>query len=413
MIWLKLGWRNLRRNPRRTAIEVLSVAGSIFIAVLFQNFATGSYAKMIEDGTQMASGHIGFYADGYLEDRQASLSFSVDELLADLESEPGVRDVYPRAYIPGLVQSSRQSRPTVILGIDFERERELNPMLLAQRFVDGGVPEADSRGTPEAVIGVTLAEELGLKVGKKFVVMAQGPDGEIQRRLMRVGGIVKTGVREIDAATVIAPRGGLGIFLGEGNRAHEVAVMLDDIKLIDETLPRLKQLTAGKPGVDAYHWEEAMPQLADMIRMDRAQIQIVVVILFALVGIGTINTLLMSVMERVREFGLLRALGVNRMGVRKMLFGEAFVLASAGIGLGLGVALLLNVYLSTKGIDFTALMEGQSVGGLMVDPVMRSGWDIPRMAVMTAGMFLIALLAALYPAQRALKVLPSEAMRRY
>ena len=201
MLWLKLGWRNLRRNRRRTLIELASVAGSVFIAVFFVNLAFGTYSQMIESGVRIGSGHIGIYHRDYLELRRTELAIPSDALAARLRAEPSVRAVYARLYAPGLIRSSRNSRTAVFLGIDFPMERHVNPVLARKRFVEGDVPTPDRPNG--AVLGVTLAEKLDITVGNKFVLMTRGAGGEVASELFRVTGIVNTGIREFDSATVI------------------------------------------------------------------------------------------------------------------------------------------------------------------------------------------------------------------
>lgn len=415
MIWFRLAWRNLFRNRRRSILELLAIAGSIFFAVVFQNMASGSYQKMIDEGTRMGSGHIGIYHEDYLAERKASLVFDAAPILGRLAAEPGVEAVYPRAYVPGLARSSRDGRPAVMLGVDFDKERHGNPVLAPKRFVAGGIPDTEGRagGPVPAIIGAGLAKRLGVGEGKKLVFMGQDRNGQIQRQLVRVKGIVQTGVREVDNGMLIVPRDRLALFTGSPTAAHEIAVMVRDRAHIDAMVPALAAAAAADPHVTAFTWEQAMPEVADAIKLDSSSLQVTVWILFLLVGVGTINTLLMSVMERVREFGVIRALGVKRAGIRRMVLAEAVVLAIVGIGVGMALASLVNWYLATVGLDLSGVMGNTEVGGTLVEPVMRSIWDVPKMAGTVLAMFLIAVVASLYPAYRALKIRPSDAMRHY
>lgn len=409
MIWLKLGWRNLFRNKRRTIIEISSIAGSVLLGIWWNNLAVGTYEKMIDDGVRMGSGHIGIYHREYLELRKTEQIIAVDDLVAELERDPDVAAVYPRLMVPGLLRSSRDSRPTAILGIDFAREQGSNPLLDPKRIVEGSLPEKPR----EAVIGKVLAQELGLSLGKKFVFMAQGSDGDIVSTLLRVSGIIESHVREIDNATVLIDREHLGEIIGYTSSAHEIGIILHNNRLIKRAFPRIERIVNHYENARPFTWEEAMPELSSAVRLDHAGLQVMVVLLYLIVGIGTVNTILMSVIERTREFGVFRAIGLNSTGIRKMVMSEALVLAFAGVTVGLIVGSLLSTYTAVYGIDFSRFMSEQGFGGTIFEPIMYGGWDIRGMIYLSGGMIVVALIASLYPTYWVMKIRPSDAMRRY
>ncbi|MFH1723493.1 MAG: FtsX-like permease family protein [Elusimicrobiota bacterium] len=413
MLWLKLGWRNLWRSPRRTAIELASIAGAVFLCMFMVCMQAGMYPKMIEEGTRMGSGHVGFYRKGYLDLRQVSLSFPVTELIAKLDKNPEVSGVYARVLLPGLARSSHDSRGGVMMGVDFPREAEINPLLKDKRIVEGRLPEEDKLW--EAVMGAELANELGLKLGRKFVWMAQDHKGEMVSRLFRVRGLLDTGIPDIDKGAVLVHRRAAARLLGAEDRAHELAVLLSDYRQAERFLPKAEELASGLAGVEALPWQEAMPQIADAIRLDRTSGYIFFGLILVLVGLGTANTMLMSVMERVREFGVVRALGLGGPGIVSMVFAEGVVLGVFGAVVGILLWIPLGLYGMTHGIDFSGLMsgEGQEFGGVLIEPILKTGWDWPKTAVVTLIVAALALVASIYPTCRALRVRPADAMRRY
>ncbi|HUT63096.1 MAG TPA: FtsX-like permease family protein [Anaerolineae bacterium] len=411
MLWIKMGWRNLWRNRRRSLIELTSIAGSIFLAVFMNNLAVGSYAQMINDGVRMGSGHIGVYRTQYLELRKTELTMDTSTIVPALEHETGVAAVYPRLYVPGLVRSSRDSRSSVVLGIDIDREKSSNPIIDPKNISAGELPKVDDpRG---ALMGQVLAEELDLDVGKKFVVMTQGADGKIISHLFKITGLIHTNARMIDARMVVVPRQVLGEVIGKNDCAHEIAVMLQNHKMINQMLPRIHAVVQRVPDTAVYHWEEAMPEMADAIKMDHIGLLIIVGFMYLIVGIGTINTLLMSVMERTREFGVIRAIGLGRNHIRKIVFSEAFVLSITGVAAGIMLSIIAGLYTYHKGIDYSFMIKDKGFAGTLIEPVMYSGWDWTTTAIIAAGMILIAVTASLYPAHYILKIRPSDAMRKY
>jgi ABC-type lipoprotein release transport system permease subunit len=243
--------------------------------------------------------------------------------------------------------------------------------------------------------------------------MTQGPGGEIASELFRVSGIFRTGIREFDSGTVIVPRGRLARMIGKEGDAHEVAVLLGSVRDITRALPYVRDIARSVPGAEAYDWKQAMPSIEDAIRFDRTGLFITVFLLYLIVGIGTVNTLLMSVMERTREFGIIRALGVRKSGILKMVCAEAFVLAITGVALGVALFVLVGLYTSTKGIDITALLKVGGIAGTLIEPVIHTVWSIPAMAAFGAAMVVVALAASLYPAYHVIRLRPSEAMRKH
>ena len=411
MLWLKLGWRNLWRNRRRTIIELTSIAGSVALAVFMNNLAVGSYEQMIDDGVRMGSGHIGIYHDNYLELRQTELTFEGDAIVAEIEALPEVTGVYPRLHVPALVRSSRENRPCGIIGLDFDRERGSNILLNPDNYPEGSLPESgDSQG---AIMGSGMANELELKLGNKFVVMAQGSDGDVASELYRIRAKLQTNASEIDANTVITARENAARLIGKPGQVHEIAVMLANHRQIASVLPKIQEIVSKHDGVQAYTWKEAMPELSNAIDMDHTGLFIMVGFMYLLVAIGTINTLLMSVMERTREFGVIRAIGLNSTGIRKIVFAEAFVLSVAGVTLGMILTVAVGLYTSIKGIDYSGMLQDQSMAGTIIEPVIYSSWDWVTMATLGGVMIILALAASLYPAHQILKRNPSEAMRSY
>ncbi|MCR4294920.1 MAG: hypothetical protein NUW21_05255, partial [Elusimicrobia bacterium] len=256
MLWFKLGWRNLWRAPRRTAIELSSLGGAVFICMWMVSMQAGMYPKMIEEGTRMGSGHIGFYRTGFLELRQAALTFPVEELRAGLEAEEGVVHAFARVQLPGLARSSRDSRGAVMMGLDVAREKGTNPLLKDKNLTAGRWPEDGE--LQDAVLGADLAGELGLKLGRKFVWMAQDKNGRMASRLFRVRGLLKTEISDIDKGMVLVSREAAAGVLGAPGQAHEVSVLFSDHRNTESFLPRARELARALPDVAAVPWQEAL-----------------------------------------------------------------------------------------------------------------------------------------------------------
>ncbi|MCK4507327.1 MAG: ABC transporter permease, partial [Desulfuromonadales bacterium] len=185
MDYFLLAWKNLWRNRRRTIITLAAIAFSIMLVQALHNLSSGVYAGMVDSGVRAGSGHVAVYKQNYLESREETLYFEDHNLVTEIEAIDGVEQVLPRLYIPALAQSSRESRGIMLIGVDPERERQINPFLKSLSE-DAMIRSADSR---DAVVGVRLLDELQIKPGQKFVVTAQHQDGTLHSELLHVRGV--------------------------------------------------------------------------------------------------------------------------------------------------------------------------------------------------------------------------------
>ncbi|MBF0547573.1 MAG: ABC transporter permease [Candidatus Riflebacteria bacterium] len=411
MLWIKIGWRNLWRSKARTLLQTAAIAGGIFLTVFFRNLTAGSYAQMIREGTKIGSGHVGFYLDHYLEDRKAEQFFLSTKIIPELRKNQLIDHFFERLTIPGLIQSSRESCGAAIYGMDILAEKDTNPIFQPKNFATGTLSINENRD--KAMIGFVMAKSLQVTVGNKIVLSFQDQSGKIVSQLFRISGILKTGIGQIDRSVVFVDRRQLATLFGNPDAVHEIAVLLKDYAFIPAFLQQVDFLAGTSKNVKAYPWEIAMPELSGAISIDRFQLKILFSILFFLIAIGAVNTLLMSVVERTREFGLLRALGLHPSAIRKVILAEGLVLSLLGILIGQVFAFCASLYTHIHGIDLTLLVGKLEVAGMVMDSVIYSGWDIPANLLASFLMIAIVLTSSLYPAHRALKIRPSDAMRKY
>lgn len=411
MLWFKLGWRNIWRNPGRTLIQLLAIAGSLALVIWLQNITRGSYNKMIDDGVRMGSGHLSLHHPDYPAQRLPEMLFNAEEGLKITGNSEAFLATLPRLQISGLARSSHDARTCMLLGVDFAREKKINPLMKDDKTSAGRIPgDADKN---LAYIGSRLCETLNLKVGNKLVVMMQDFKGQIASKLFRIGGIFKSGVQQIDSTMIFVDRQSLAESLGNRESVHEIALILKDRDKLSENLLLLKQACQGKTGIAAFAWETTAKQLADTIKMDHSQLKIMFFIFFLLVAIGTVNLLLMSVLERTREFGLLQALGLGRRGIRILILTEALVLGIVGCTCGLVGGTCLSLYTWHYGLDLSSMFGPQEVAGMLFEPVIRSAWEWQWMTGLTLAMLILVIVASLYPTNKALRLGPAEAMRLY
>lgn len=407
---LTYAWRSLWRNRRRTLITLAAIALSIMLVQAFHNLSVGVYARMIDDGVRAGSGHLAVYRDGYLDDRDETLSFPPEDLPARVADLPGVTRVLPRIYLPALAQSSHDSRAVLLLGVDPAAEQTVNPFL---KKLD---PRQRLREEilQDALLGRHLLDDLRLAVGRKLVVTAQHRDGTLHSELLRVRGVVETGIADIDASLLMVGRRQAALLAGMDTQIHELAIILASQEEQALALTRLAELAASRPSLAAVSWERAMPNLANAIKLDYASQKFIFVIILLIVTIGVVNTMLMSVMERLREFGLVLALGSSPARLRRLVLLEALLLGITAALFGCLLGALATWYLVEVGINLRSLIpETLEFGGVVFDPVLRAAWDLWWMGKIALYVIGLTVLAALYPAIKAGRTTPAEAMRHH
>jgi len=411
-----LAWRNLWRNRRRTTITMGMVSVGFALAVVSIGIGDGAHNGMIRNGIRMGDGHITLLAEGYLQDPANHRYIHDGDALGDLPTlrvlrETGAARIAPRVTLQALVSSSYHSVGVGLQGIDIVQD-PLVEIIGAQLQQGAWLQPDDAKGV---VLGSGVAERLKLRIGSKVVLRAGGAHGEAIERLGRVRGIFHTGLDSLDDFVMVS---GLdftrALLPGDGARARaltRLAVFLDDP---EQTSPVLEALRGGElpTGVRAHSWQEMMPELVNFIILDDFGNYIWLMILGIVVVFGILNTMLMSVLDRVREFGLVRALGLRPMEMLRLVLVETVLLAVLATTVGWILGALGHWYLAAEGLDLSALgEEGLSTVGVMMDPILRSELSMGRIVWLTVLCLLTTLLSGLYPAWRASRVSPIMALR--
>lgn len=406
---LALAWKNLWRNRRRSLITLAALSASLMLMQGFHNLAVGSYARMIDSGVRAGSGHIALYRDDYHRSHDETLSFDPAGTIRQLKNIDQIIDMLPRVYLPGLAQSSRGSRGILLTGIAPAEEYAVNPFL--KTLPADKIPRGlDGR---DVLLGSRLASELRLNEGRKLVITVQNRRGDLISELFRVRGIVHTGLRTVDDSLVMVGWHRAANMGGFDGQIHELALILDQTDAAPTILPALSSLLRNSP-VKAVAWDEAMPNLANSIKLDYASQKIIFAIMLLIVTIGVVNTMLMSVMERIREFGIILAVGATPGRLCRMILAEGLVLGGTSVLCGSLLGSLLSWYLVAHGIDLRQLMpESIEFGGVIFDPVLRATWDIPWMFKIALYLLILSLAATIYPAIKAARLSPAAAMRHY
>ncbi len=401
---LKLAWRNLKRRKRRTAITAASIALGIALCVLFTGLSDGVYGKVIDMAVRLGAGHLVIENAAYRDDQGLDHTVVVsDSVRALLDRQRDVLGVSLRLSNPAIVSSPHGTTAGGFDAVDPELDRD---SLLARKIVAGRYLEQDS----DVVVGSEVARKLAAKLGSKVVVTTQDRDGETVQGLFRVAGIFETRSDMIDGFYFQIPLGRAQQMLGlDAGEVTQLGVYLDEQRSIGRVAAALERSgELARSSARARRWPEVLPDLANFIRVDSATNYIFQILLFLVILAGVLNTVLMSVMERTYEFGVMLALGMSRWRLMAVVVVECALLAAFGTGLGGVLGWAENSYLKHHPVSLELL--DTSVGGFFLEPALATDITPEHFAVTLALVFATVIGVGAYPAWRAGQVEPVEAL---
>ncbi|NCO50732.1 MAG: ABC transporter permease [Deltaproteobacteria bacterium] len=403
---LTLALRNLWRNRRRSLLTLSAMVVSSALLILALGVFSGMFADMLASGTEQYHGHMVISARGYQEDRDLFRTFAPSDInLQTLEARPEILAAAPRLRSFGLISHRTQSEPAELLGIDPGREARVTT--LSQKLQKGEPLHAEDQ--TGALIGSGLARKLGIDIGGELVILTQAADGSIGNDLLTVRGIFASGDRHQDNALVLVQLGWLRQLLVLPNAQHEIALRLGEPLL---AAPLADTLATSLPaGFEVLDWGDLLPQMRDAIAAYDVSRLIMVGVLYLATGLGILNTFFMSVLERIREFGLLMSLGVRPWQIRLLVLTEALLMGLFSLLIGVSSGLLLTWYMAQVGVDLSDYISPISYAGGTILPRLHAVFIFDNFFIPALLLLLISLLAAFLPANRAAKLHPATALR--
>lgn len=405
MLMLKIAFRNIFRQKRRTILTSLSMFGGFVLAAFFIGWSDGTYNDIINKFTRSQMGHIQVHHKDYLD--RPSLYKTVDglpEIGAILQGIEKVDSWAPRLYSAGLASVAEKTAGVRIIGID--PAKEVRTTRFDEKLIEGSM--FSSGQAYEVIVGKGLAKLLKAGIGNDVVVVSQGADGSIANDKYKIVGILDSGDELGDRVSFHLPMAVAQELLVLEGRVHEIAVTvgsLYDVAPVSKILG--KKIKALDANLAAEPWQVFARSFYAAMKADKAGMWIMLVIIVLVVAVGVLNTVLMSVLERRREYGVLKAVGTKPSQIIKMVLLEVNILAIICIVLGTGVGLLLNYYTSVHGYT---LAEPMTYGGMkfqtMLGEINARSFYIPGITVILA-----ATLVSLFPALKAAHTDPARSMR--
>jgi len=403
-IILRLAWRNLWRNHRRTLIMLAAIVVGAWAMIFMTALMRGMVDDMVRDGIRALPGHVQIHHPAYRDDPTISNSLAPpsDRLVSALESGEVVAWA-TRVRVPAVISSERDTRGITLVGIDPDRERALS--FVAEDLVDGRFLESlDDKGV---VVGRKLVEKLETGLGKRVVIMSQDKENEIADRGFRIVGIFDAKLDQHEETFLFAGKQTVQKLLGVGEAVSEVAILGRDYRDV-VGLHRWVEANAGAD-VEVLPWQEIDTYLGSMLAVMDGFVWLWIVVVFLALSFGLVNTLVMAVFERVREIGLMLALGMTPRYILLQIVAESILLLVLGLALG-NLAAWASIEPLKGGIDVSIVGEGMEMFGaasVLCPALYLSDVVLANLIVIVLGFF-----ASLSPAWRASRYDPVRAITK-
>lgn len=399
----RLAWRNLWRHPRRTLTILTALSLAVWAMTFMASLIRGSMEQQVLNSLRNFTGHIQIHAPGYRDDPVLDFRFPAPQpALEAVLAAPPVSGWTARLRVPAVITSERESAGVTLAGIDPEGERGLS-------FIAGAVTTGRPLRSPEdegVVIGRKLAERLETGLGRRVVLMSQGATGQIADRGFRVVGLFQTSPKAAESEYVFVGRATAQRLLRLGAEVSEIEVVTDDRNRLDGLVARLR---AQAPELDIQPWMALQPLLVLTESVTDGLLMFWYGIVFLAISFGLINTLLMAVFERTREFGLVQALGMSPPLILGQVLLEALMLLLVALVGGNLLFWATYVWVG-EGIDLSAFAEGFELAG--ISPIIVPAASLLDFVTANLFVFVLGLAASLYPAWRAARQVPVEAITR-
>jgi len=403
IIW-SVAWRNIWRNRLRSVVVILAIAIGIFAGSFTWAFYRGMVNQRIQSAIITESSHIQVHQKDYLVNPDQKFFIpNLDSILAEIGRLPGVKAVSSRTLVNAMISSAETGAGVRIMGIDPDKERQVTNMF--SRIREGTYFE--SRNKTPVVIGEALAEKLSVRLRSRIVLTLQTMDGTITTALFRVEGIYRTTNTMYDEMNVFVRHSDISRLIGlDGSSGHELAILLSENDNLDNMTARVR---ANYPALDTRTWREIMPEVGLVEESTDMSMYIFMGVILAALIFGIVNTMLMAVLERVKELGMLMAVGMNKIRVFTMILLETVLLSLTGGIIGIVTGYVVTLFFSIRGINLSSFADAYARMGYesLIYPVPNIDIDL-KVSIMV---FFTGIIASIYPAWKAIHLKPAEALR--
>lgn len=401
---IKIAWRNIWRNRNRSLIIIAAVTIGLLAGIFVLAFYNGMIEQRISDAIASEVSHLQAYHPGFTKDHDIRLVIPGGRnMLQQVQHYPEVKAASGRVLIKGMIASAAGSSGITINGIIPASEQQLtgiNQKLSAGNYFDG-------KNTNELLISTTTARKLKLKLRNKAILTFQDAEGNIASAAFRIAGLFETINTPYDEGNVFVPVAAVDSLAGISGQFNEIAVLLHSNTMLEKVQHNLQRQF---PATTVQNWMQVSPELGLTVSVSSQLVLILMGIILAALAFGITNTMLMSVLERTRELGMLKALGMNNRRIFGMILLETVFLVIAGCPSGIILALVIVAITHQTGINMDQFSEVYSSFGS--SPVIYPRLNNEQFMIILTMVVATALLSALFPAIKALRLIPAAAMRK-
>ena len=406
MVLTKIAWRSIWRSKLRSAVVIFAIASGLLGGLFASAWMNGMAMQRVKNTFAYEIGHIQLHNPEFSENMDVKKTIQdTRKKIKEINESDGVLGVTDRIRITGMAATANKNLGVNVVGVEPESEKKVFEIYQKIDSASGGFFENDKKNA--IVISKALATELNARLKSKIVLTFQDFNGEITGAAFKVVGLYKTDNNPWDKMHVFVKNKDLRriIELPE-DQSHEIVVLLDDY---EQAEVKAQEFQVKYPDAKAEDWAEVSPYLSLMSGYMDTMMGLFMVIILGALGFGIVNTMLMVVLERTRELGMLMAIGMTKRRVFMMIMLETIFLALVGAVLGEILSMLFIYHFSNVGIDLSSMAEGmESVGYSAITYPMLEGY---RYAQITLLVIVTGVLASVYPAIKALKLHPAEAIR--
>lgn len=393
----KLAWRNLERNKWRSGLSIAGVSVAVALLVWTLAYMEGFVAELIRRATNTELGQVQVHLPEYVERPQIFHSWALDdEKRAQVEELEGVVAIAPRVRAFGIIGHEKRSLVAQVTGVVPEEEKKVS--LVADALVQGEWFTKRVEGRTDAVIGVGLAKQLGIKAGDELVLLLEAADGSMGNELLHVLGVVETRNQKVDRSAVYMRLEDVQFVAAIDGEIHELAVRVADVLEADLVAQEI-QSTLGEE-LKVRSWRQILPEISQMLDMTEKSDLVMYFMVYLIVAFGLFNSQRMSALERVREFGVMRALGVTPSQLGGVVFLETVWMTAIGAGIGVLVGGAVSYYHMVQGLDLSMFGDNVSFDMMGVSFSNTLKFQVTPRVLLRPVLFLmpVVFICGLYPA---------------
>jgi putative ABC transport system permease protein len=402
---LKLAWRNIWRNKRRSLITIASITFAVFFSCLMLSTQLGSYERMIDNAVRFHTGYINVMDTGYWNEKTIDNSLILDPgVLERINNTPHVEVAVPRIESFALASFGDKTRGSLVIGTEPGLENQLTR--IESRLVEGEflLPTGN-----HVVVGQGLARYFGLSIGDSLVLISRGLHGANAAGIYSVKGIVRIPMPDLNNQLVYLPLEAAQWFFDAEDRVTSIALVVDEPDNVGRVLQNLRENLSAEE-YDIMGWREMMPELVQSIEFDYVSGVILMYILYAVIGFGIFGTFLMMTNERVYEFGILISIGMKRFRLQQVVMSEVIIMGILGAVCGILISFPIIYYLYLNPIYMSGEYETvfEQFG---IEPVIPFAIDTVIFYRQAIIVLVMSLLIGLYPLFKILHLRPARAIR--